>query len=225
MKQTIIKTSLYIWYNFLYYFMGMFWVVMFRYRRRANFSVPRKGPVIVIANHTSSLDPFSFGLGTYRQLIPLSRKTLFKNPIFAAFIKTLQAVPIDLDGIGKDGLRLILDRLYNNESVLIFPEGTRTEDGRVAPFRPGVLLLISKIKCPVVPMGIAGAFEAWPYWKPFPMFSPIFMPGVGKGVAVCCGEPISGELIANMPKKEALNKLYAAVFEAQHDAELLCQSS
>src|SRR4051812_18778336 len=61
-------------------------------------NMPQTGPALVIANHQSYLDPILCGLAARRQLVPLARKTLFRNRFFAAFIRSLNAVPIDQEG-------------------------------------------------------------------------------------------------------------------------------
>src|SRR6185436_3601001 len=103
-----------------------------------------------------------------------------KNPLFAALIRSLNAVPIDQEGIGKDGIRTILEQLQLGRAVVVFPEGERTPDGRMLPLKPGIHLLIKRTQAPIVPVGIAGAFDAWPRGRRFPMPAPLFWPA-GKG--------------------------------------------
>src|SRR5438105_15720921 len=78
--------------------------VFFRLRIEGGAHIPTRGPVLLIANHQSFLDPILLGLCTPRQLRYLARKTLFRKPFFAWLIRALSAVPIDQEGIGKDGI-------------------------------------------------------------------------------------------------------------------------
>ena len=65
-------------------------------------------------------------------------------------------VPIDQEGVGKEGIRTILERLQAGNPVLAFPEGNRTEDGRLKPLRPGIGLLVKRMRGPLImAVGIA----------------------------------------------------------------------
>ena len=112
------------------------------------------------SNHQSMFDPVLVGLSSRRYLSYLARKNLFEQPVLAPLIRSLNAIPIDR-GMGKDGIQAVLDALGQGQAVLVFPEGERTHNGEVQPLKPGVSLLIKRVKCPIVPVGIAGAFAAW----------------------------------------------------------------
>ena len=80
---------------------------------------------------------------------------------------------IDRD-FGKAGLQKTLALLDEGRAVLVFPEGERTHDGELEPFKAGISLLVKKVKAPIVPVGIAGAFDAWPRGRNRPRFAPLF---------------------------------------------------
>src|SRR5436305_6891380 len=101
----------------------------FSLRTEGRRRVPRTGPALLVANHQSFLDPVLVGLCSRRHLCFLARKTLFRKPAFARLIGTLGAVPIDHEGVGKEGIRTILEQLGRGRAVVVFPEGTRTRDG------------------------------------------------------------------------------------------------
>ena len=69
----------------------------------------------------------------------VARETLFRLPLLAPLMRFLDAFPIDREGSGLSGLKETLRRLKRGELVLIFPEGTRTTDGEVAPLKPGFI--------------------------------------------------------------------------------------
>jgi 1-acyl-sn-glycerol-3-phosphate acyltransferase len=75
--------------------------------------------------------------------------------------------------MGASGLKETLRRLRRGGMVLLFPEGTRSCDGQLQPVKPGIAVLAAKAKVPVVPVGIAGAFEAWPRNQRFPRLGTI----------------------------------------------------
>src|SRR5262245_12047106 len=170
----------------------------FSLRTEGRRNVPATGPALLIANHQSYLDPAVVGLATRRHLCFLARETLFRRPAFARLIRLLNAVPVDQDGVGIGGLRIILRQLQSGRAVVIFPEGHRTPDGNMLPLKPGVQLLIQKAKAPVVPVGIAGTFDAWPRWSPLPIPAPVFLPA-GKGsVAVSVGRALPPERFVDL---------------------------
>jgi 1-acyl-sn-glycerol-3-phosphate acyltransferase len=207
-------------HRFAYLMSAVGMPVLFSMRIEGSRHIPRTGPALLIANHQSYLDPVLLGLCTSRPLRFLARRTLFRG-FFAWLIRTLRAVPIDQEGLGKDGIRTILGELQKGEAVVVFPEGERTEDGRMHALRPGVHLLIRRTGAPIVPIGIAGAFNAWPRHQKLPVPAPLFPPA-GKGtIAVSVGEPLAPGRLAKLPREEALAELEAALRQVQARAEHL----
>jgi 1-acyl-sn-glycerol-3-phosphate acyltransferase len=187
--------------------------------------IPRSGPALLVANHQSFLDPILLGLCTSRPLRYLARRTLFKHPLFAALIRALRAVPIDQEGVGKEGLRTILDELQAGEAVVVFPEGERTRDGRMSPLKPGVHLLVRRTQAPIVPIGIAGAFEALPRTARFPTLAPLFLPATRGTIAVAVGRPLKAAHYAALPRDQALGELFVELQQLQARAEELRRKS
>jgi 1-acyl-sn-glycerol-3-phosphate acyltransferase len=142
---------------------------------------PREGGALVLANHQSLFDPLIVGLTLNRRMSPLARDTLFRFAPFAWLIRSLDAIPLDREGPGLAGLKEMLRRLKAGQIVLIFPEGTRTPDGEVATLKPGFSALAKRAKVPLLPMGIDGAYQAWPRTQ--------LLPGLAT-IHVNIGEPI-----------------------------------
>lgn len=157
-----------LWYVFLRLVCRMTGVVLFAVRCEGREHIPASGGVLVVSNHQSHFDPVLVGLACNRRMNYLARQTLFRFAPFRWLIKSLDAIPIDRDGLGMAGLKETLRRLKYEEMVLMFPEGTRTRDGKVAPLKPGFSVLVKKTGVPVLPVAIEGAFEAWPRWQRFP---------------------------------------------------------
>ncbi len=207
----------YLLYEATYLFSMTAMTLGFSLRTQGRTHVPRKGPAILFANHQSYLDPLLVGLSSRRHLCFLARKTLFRNPFFASLIRNLNAVPIDQEGVGREGIQTILDQLRLGQAVVVFPEGERTADGITHALKPGLHLLIKKSAAPLVPVGIAGAFAAWPRWQRFPTPAPLFLPP-GKGtVAVCVGN----RRFADLPRQQAMDELFADLQKVQQQAEKL----
>src|SRR5262249_7581529 len=154
------------------------------------------------------------GLGTRRHLCYLARKTLFRKRVFAWFIRMLNAVPVDQEGVGKEGLKAILEQLQLGRAVVVFPEGERTHTGAMSALRPWIELRIKRAQAPVIPVGIAGDFEALPRWRTVPTPAPLFWPGCRARMAVSVGEPLDARRYAKMPREESLAELFAKI-EAQ----------
>jgi 1-acyl-sn-glycerol-3-phosphate acyltransferase len=138
-------------------------MVLFGFRWRGAGSLPRKGAVLVVANHQSYLDPPLVGCAMKgRQFDFLARAGLFEVRWLKPLIVALHSVPVRESGGDTASIKEILRRLEMGRVVLIFPEGTRTMDGSVGPFKRGAAVILRRSQCPVLPVGIAGAHEAWP---------------------------------------------------------------
>jgi 1-acyl-sn-glycerol-3-phosphate acyltransferase len=133
----------------------------FRWRVFNPERVPESGPVILACNHASFLDPPLVGAGLRRPIHYLARASLFRFPVMAAILRSWQVVPVDRDGGTGRGLKAILDRLERGGAIILFPEGTRTMDGRLQPARAGIGLAVIKSSAPVVPVRVFGTFEAY----------------------------------------------------------------
>jgi len=133
----------------------------FRWRVFHSERVPRTGPVILASNHASFLDPPLVGSGVKRPLNYLARDTLFRFPVLGSILRGVNAVPVDRDGGGASGLKAIMDRLLGGGAIVLFPEGTRTRDGRLQRALSGIGLVVIKSSAPVVPVRIWGTYVAF----------------------------------------------------------------
>jgi 1-acyl-sn-glycerol-3-phosphate acyltransferase len=133
----------------------------FRWRVFDPENVPLQGGVILASNHASFLDPPLVGAGLRRDINYLARESLFRFPGVGALLRSWNSVPVDRDGGGARGLKAILDRLLAGGAIILFPEGTRTQDGQLQPARSGIGLTVIKSTAPVVPVRVFGTFEAY----------------------------------------------------------------
>ena len=133
----------------------------FRWRVFGAENVPLNGGVILASNHASFLDPPLVGSGLKRDINYLARESLFRFPGIGALLRSWNAVPVDRDGGGAKGLKMILARLLAGNAIILFPEGTRTKDGQLQPARSGIGLTVIKSTAPVVPVRVFGTFEAY----------------------------------------------------------------
>ena len=137
-------------------------VALFGYRVRFAEPLPPRGGLLVLSTHQSHLDPLLVGLAMDRRISSLARSSLYRFSPFGAVIRALDAVPIDRNASMVQALKAVISRLERGAAVLIFPEGTRTPDGRMGEIRPGFALMARKAGVPIVPVAIVGAFECWP---------------------------------------------------------------
>lgn len=178
-----------VWYNTADLLSFALFTFGFSFRRSGWANIPKAGPVLIVSNHQSMFDPMMLGVASRRYLVYLARSTLFTVPGLGPLIRSLNAVPIDRN-VGKDGIQAVLDALAKGRAVLVFPEGERTHTGAVEPLKPGISLLIKRVACPIVPVGVAGCFAAWNRFHRWPHFAPLFLPPRPGTIAMAIGPPI-----------------------------------
>jgi 1-acyl-sn-glycerol-3-phosphate acyltransferase len=177
----------------------------FRWRVAGTENVPLSGPVILASNHASYLDPPLVGCALPREINYLARASLFRFPVVGAVLRSWNAVPVERDGGGARGLRTILDRLLEGGGIILFPEGTRSHDGRLHPGRSGIGLTVIKSEAPVVPVRVFGTYEAYGRHMKFPR---------PKRIGVVYGRPINFSALRAEAKtcgKDRLKQIYQEV--------------
>lgn len=152
------------------------------------------GAAILAANHVSYLDPPVLSLSCPEDVYFLARKTLFKG-VFGKFIYALNARPVQIGGANLEVFREIGSLLQQGKKVVLFPEGTRSLDGNLAEFKPGIFLLMSRTGCAVQPAYIYGTFTIWGKSRRNPKL-------FGKTACVW-GSALTWARYASIPKKEA----------------------
>jgi 1-acyl-sn-glycerol-3-phosphate acyltransferase len=179
-------------------------ILFYRVRYSGQHNIPATGSVLVVSNHQSHLDPLLIGVGSRRMMSFVARITLFRFAPFAWLIRNLGAFPIDRDGVGMAGIKESMKRLKAGELVVIFPEGTRTQDGAIGDFRPGFTALAVRTKATILPVAIEGAFAAWPKSQKYP--------GLGR-IRVHFGRPLTATDFAGMDDRELVAEVERRVRE------------
>jgi len=167
--------------------------------------VPKKGPVILAANHASYLDPPVVGSGLDRDINYLARQSLFRFPLIGRLLVSWNSVPVDRDGGGARGLKNILDRLLGGAGIILFPEGTRSYDGKLRPAQAGIGLVVAKSDAPVIPVRVLGSHEAWGRSQKIPL---------PRRITVHYGEPMRFEKLRAEAKncsKDRLKGIYQQI--------------
>ena len=126
--------------------------------------LPESGRYIVAANHCSNLDPLVIGANFPRQLKYLSKSELFHNFFLGGAIRMLGGVPVIQEdrNAAASALKALLNLLQEGNSVILFPEGSRSPDGKLKPLEGGTALISIKSGVPIIPAYVTGSFEAMP---------------------------------------------------------------
>ena len=132
-----------------------------------------EGGAILAMNHQSYLDPPLAGISCRREIHYLARKTLLEWPVLGRIFPKLNVIPVDQERADMSALKSVIRLVKAGHCTVVFPEGSRTPDGSFLPALPGIGLIIAKTRCPVVPMRVFGAHEAFPRGGRPHLFTPI----------------------------------------------------
>lgn len=125
------------------------------------------GTYIFMSNHTSNIDPPVLVPCLGQRVFILAKKSLFKIPILGTAMRLAQVIPVDRSNreSAVESVRQAVQVLKSGLSLLVYPEGTRSRDGRLLPFKKGPFYLAVDSGTPIVPITIVGANDAWPKGK------------------------------------------------------------
>ncbi|HCF50136.1 MAG TPA: 1-acyl-sn-glycerol-3-phosphate acyltransferase [Syntrophomonas sp.] len=123
-------------------------------------NLPKKGPVIVAANHVSNWDPILVGVALSRPVHFMAKAELFQNVLLRAICRGLNAFPVQRGAADRNAIRQALEMLEAGEILGIFPEGARRKVVAQTSIQPGVAMLAMKSRAAVVPVAITGT-EGW----------------------------------------------------------------
>jgi 1-acyl-sn-glycerol-3-phosphate acyltransferase len=163
--------------------------------------IPRSGPVIIAANHSSNLDVPVFGSAVMprigRRLQWLGKKELFDWPVVGWLARNGGVHAVDRSSADVEAFRLATRILDEGHALFVFPEGTRSHDGTLGAGRDGVAVLALRTGAPIVPVGISGSYERWPRGQK--------LPHPGGRVTVRVGPPfrLADELPADLDRRAA----------------------
>ncbi|MCL5257553.1 MAG: 1-acyl-sn-glycerol-3-phosphate acyltransferase [Chloroflexi bacterium] len=167
-------------YGLIWVFVGFLWSVLVRWKVRGRRHTPASGAVLVIANHTSNLDPLLVGLAVPRWVRFLSKEEIFHWPVVGELARLFRVIPIDREKKDHRAMRLSLGVLKDGGVLCLFPEGHRSRTGQLLRGQPGAALIAARTGATILPLGIAGGREGL-LGKPVPL--------LGRKISVCIGEP------------------------------------
>lgn len=183
-------------------------------RNRQN--LPESQHYIVASNHASHLDPFIIASIIFREkgkiVQYIGKKEALKNPIMKFIYHTFDVIPIDRHSKSKRPLNQAVERLKNKNIIGVFPEGTRTFDGKIQKGKTGIARIALYSKTYVVPIAIGGTFKLWPRHKRFPKIRKVVKVNIGKPMNFKNhkNKRISKKLLRNITNSimKQINKLY-----------------
>jgi 1-acyl-sn-glycerol-3-phosphate acyltransferase len=174
--------------------------------------IPRTGGVVLASNHLSFIDSFAIPIASPRRVSFLAKSDYFTGTGLAArvrrgFLEAIDAIPVDRHSsrAAQESLDAALAVLQEGRAFGIYPEGTRSRDGRLYRGRTGVAWLALTAGVPVVPVGLRGTDAVMPVGSRFPKL---------EHVTVAFGPPIRPEAYAGMPAGRARRELTDAVLDA-----------
>jgi 1-acyl-sn-glycerol-3-phosphate acyltransferase len=167
--------------------------------------VPATGPVLLVANHSSALDPPLVGGAADRPLSFLAKAELFAIPGFGWLIRALNARPLRRGEADASALRDALRLLREGRALLIFPEGTRGPEGELRPAKAGAAMLAVLSGAAVVPVYIRGSGAAWPKGRRLPRRT---------SVTVTFGRPLSLEAVGAGARRDRYAEVSRAMMAA-----------
>lgn len=117
---------------------------------------------VYVANHQSMFDSLMIAAAIPGDFSVIAKKGLKRIPVFGAIVRRMGYIFIDRNNLAEAGASIIQaqEKIKSGVSLMIFPEGTRTETGYVGKFKPGAFRLAKATGAMVVPIGISGSYEA-----------------------------------------------------------------
>jgi long-chain acyl-CoA synthetase len=157
--------------------LGLGFRVGFRLRVTGRNHLTLKPPFLLAANHASYLDPFiilsSVPATVFGRLYTIGWQEYFRGALMRWVARVGRVIPVGMEASLVPALQAAALVLRQGRDLLVFPEGERSVDGTLSPFRPGIGILACEFRVPVVPAWIDGTFQAWPVGVRWPRLYPI----------------------------------------------------
>jgi 1-acyl-sn-glycerol-3-phosphate acyltransferase len=134
------------------------WLMGGLYVRGAD-RVPKHGSVLLVSNHASLLDPVAIGVATPRRVLFMTKAELFKIKLLGWLLDGVDCFPVKRGSADRGAFKLAIQRLAEGRCLCIFPEGTRSPDGKLQSPEPGAATLGMRMGVQLVPVYVKGSFE------------------------------------------------------------------
>ncbi len=142
-------------FEFFKWLLGLFVRIIFNIKIVGKENIPKKGGYIAACNHQSYWDPVFMGMVLKGKFAFMAKKELFTNRVFAWLITKFGAFPIERGKRDGGAIETAIERIHMGKVFIIYPEGTRSKDGKLGRGKSGVALIAGKAKAPILPMCIS----------------------------------------------------------------------
>lgn len=133
--------------------------------------MPDSGPVLIVSNHASYLDPICLGLASYHRPIHfMAKEELFKMPLLKQLLPRLYSFPVKRNSSDRQAMRTALDKLESGAVAAVFPQGTRVKEDALGAGQLGAALIAMKSGAAVLPAAISGSARVMRDGSFFPRF-------------------------------------------------------
>ncbi len=177
-------------------------------------NVPSKGPLVVVSNHGSHLDPPILGHALGRPISFMAKAELFKIPLLGLLIRALGAYPVKRGASDREAIRIATSRLLEGWATGVFLDGTRQANGRVNNPMAGAALLAARSSANLLPVAIINSHRALGTGNFLPRFIPIHLR---------IGQPIPPPASRRKPELEKTTEELQKQINSLIDKGLVCQ--
>lgn len=171
------------WYQFWKNAVLLLGLTAFRMKVEGRGHEPPAGPLIVAGNHASAIDPPLVGCVLRRRAAYMAKQELFSIPVLGAWLRSVGVFPVNRGAPDRRAIRHSLQVLEQGNVLVMFPEGTRSEDGRLRDPEPGAALIALRTGAPVLPVAVVGSHKILPKNAKWPRFTRVIV-RIGPPMAV-----------------------------------------
>ena len=186
---------------------GIVWL-LYRVKVYGKENIPTDGAVLVLSSHQSLFDPVLCQGWLRRPFYYVPRDTLFVG-FWGVLIDWFYTIPINQEKVGIKSMRAIIEVLKRGHIVCLYPEGSRTFDGKIDEIKPGFSLLVRRSGAVIVPMVIDGIFERWPRTQKYPK--------LGGRVGIMYGKPIDAVYIKEVGEEQFIGEFNRILHQMHND--------
>lgn len=190
----------------------LIFALFFRLRVTGWENVPKEGPYIIYANHTSYFDPFLIACAVRPRprldLFFVGFRLFFEVPVIRRLVKVGRIIPVDFANEMLEALKSVYYVLDHKKGACLFPEGARSNDGSVKPFKKGFGMVADKADPVMVPVYIRGAYQSWPVGRKWPRPARL---------SVHIDEPVSVDQLRREGENKDIEQKSAAISEGARE--------
>ncbi len=161
------------WYSLWRLIVTVLCLIAFRLRVEGREHEPRQGPFIAAVNHASAVDPLLTAVSLRRRAHYMAKADVLTIPVLSAWLTSLGTFPIRRGEPDRKALRRAFQILEHGGVLVMWPEGTRSRDGRLQAAEPGAARIALRMGVPVLPIAIAGSYRVLPKGARWPKFVPV----------------------------------------------------